>query len=147
MVAGDWESIDSMTPVLRRIAKYASTWVPHSSATADMVAGDWESIRGYMAEYGRDPADMSKVYSNFVHILAPGESPETAARSFSVYSGMDLDYWREYYLLGEAEEVAERIRGKIEALGGVDHLILNPLDWDPRRLEVLAEKVLPLVVA
>ena len=141
------QKVDSMTPVLRRIAKYASTWVPHSSATADMVAGDWESIRGYMAEYGRDPADMSKVYSNFVHILAPGESPETAARSFSVYSGMDLDYWREYYLLGEAEEVAERIRGKIEALGGVDHLILNPLDWDPRRLEVLAEKVLPLVVA
>jgi len=141
------QKVDTITPVLRRIAKYASTWVPHSSATADMVTGDWNAIREYMAEYGRDPGELSKVYSNFVHILAPGESPDTAAKFFSVYSGMDLDYWRSYYLLGEAEEVADRIRAKIEALGGVDHLILNPLDWDPRRLDVLAEKVLPLVVA
>jgi probable F420-dependent oxidoreductase len=141
------QTVDTITPVLRRIAKYASTWVPHSSATAEMVAGDWEQIRAFMVEEGRDPAGMSRVYSNFVHILKPGEKPESAARLFSVYSGMDLDYWRSFYLLGEAEEVAERIRGKIEALGGVDHLILNPLDWDPANLEILAEKVLPLVDA
>ena len=45
------------------------------------------------------------------------------------------------------EVVTERIRGKIEALGGVDDLILNPLDWDPASIDVLAEKVLPLVAA
>ncbi|MBF8290949.1 MAG: luciferase family protein [Chloroflexi bacterium] len=60
---------------------------------------------------------------------------------------MDLAYWREFYLLGEAEEVAAKIRAKIEALGGVDHLVLNPLDWDPANLDILAERVLPLVVA
>jgi probable F420-dependent oxidoreductase len=141
------QKVDTITPVLRRIARYATTWVPHSSATAEMVAGDWEAIRAYMVEYGRDPSEMSRVYSNFVHVLRPGERPESAARLFSVYSGMDLDYWRSYYLLGEAEEVAERIRAKVAALGGVDHLILNPLDWDPANLEILAEKVLPLVVA
>ena len=134
-------------PVLRRIAKYASTWVPHSSATAEMVAGDWAAIQGYMVEVGRRPDAMQRVYSNFVHILAPGEPPGSAAQKFRVYSGMDLDYWQEFYLLGEADAVAERIRGKIEALGGVDHLVLNPLDWDPRSIEVLAERVLPLVAA
>jgi probable F420-dependent oxidoreductase len=141
------EAVNTIQPVLRRIAKYASTWVPHSSATAEMVAGDWELIRGYMLENGRNPDDMSRVYSNFVHILKPGEKPESAAAKFRVYSGMDLEYWQQFYLLGEAEEVAERIRGKIAALGGVDHLILNPLDWDPASIEVLAERVLPLVVA
>jgi probable F420-dependent oxidoreductase, Rv2161c family len=141
------EAVASIQPVLRRIAKYASTWVPHSSATAEMVAGDWASIRDYMVELGRRPDEMSRVYSNFVHILKPGEKPESAAAKFRVYSGMDLDYWQKFYLLGEAEEVADRIRGKIEALGGVDHLILNPLDWDPASIEVLAERVLPLVVA
>ena len=50
---------------------------------------------------------------------------------------MDLDYWQRYYLLGEAEEVADRIRAKIEALGGVDHLVLNPLSWDPANLDLL----------
>ncbi|MEW5991811.1 MAG: TIGR03619 family F420-dependent LLM class oxidoreductase [Chloroflexota bacterium] len=137
--------VTSIELVLRRIARYATTWVPHSSATAEMVAADLDAIHGYMAELGRRPDELSKVYSNFIHVLAPGEAPDAAAPFFSVYSGMDLDYWRRFYLLGEAEAVAERIRAKIDALGGVDHLVLNPLDWDPRRLDVLAERVLPLV--
>jgi probable F420-dependent oxidoreductase len=141
------QGVDTIQPVLRRIARYAETWVPHSSATAEMVAGDWDSIQRYMVELGRDPGAMRRVYSNFVHVLKPGEQPESAAEKFRVYSGMDLAYWQEFYLLGEAEEVAARIRGKIDSLGGVDHLILNPLDWDPANLDVLAERVLPLVVA
>jgi probable F420-dependent oxidoreductase len=138
--------VPSIEPVLRRIATYADTWVPHSSATAEMVAGDWAAIQGYMTELGRRPGELSKVYSNFVHVLRPGERPEAATRHFSVYSGMDLAYWQQFYLLGEAEAVADRIRAKIDALGGVDHLVLNPLDWDPANLEILAERVLPLVV-
>lgn len=141
------EGVDTITPVLRRIAKYAETWVPHSSATAEMVTGDWARIQEFMVEFGRDPSSMRRVYSNFVHILKPGEKPESAAPKFGVYSGMDLPYWQEFYLLGEAEAVAERIRAKVEALGGVDDLILNPLDWDPASIEVLAEKVLPLIAA
>ncbi|HSL97077.1 MAG TPA: TIGR03619 family F420-dependent LLM class oxidoreductase, partial [Candidatus Deferrimicrobiaceae bacterium] len=141
------QRVDTIQPVLRRIARYADAWVPHSSATAEMVTGDWEAIRGYMVELGRDPDAMGRVYSNFVHVLRPGERPEAAAPKFGVYSGMDLDYWQRFYLLGEAEAVAERIRAKVEALGGVDHLILNPLDWDPAAIELLAERVLPLVTA
>ena len=141
------QRVDTVVPVLRRIARYAATWVPHSSATAEMVTGDWEAIRGFMTEFGRDPDSMGRVYSNFVHILKPGEKPESAAAKFRVYSGMDLDYWQSFYLLGEAEAVAERIRGKLEALGGVDDLILNPLDWEPATLDLLVERVLPLVTA
>ncbi|NJD27756.1 MAG: TIGR03619 family F420-dependent LLM class oxidoreductase [Chloroflexi bacterium] len=141
------QQVDTIQPVLRRIARYADAWVPHSSATAEMVAGDWEAIRGYMTEYGRHPEQMGRVYSNFVHVLRPGQRPEDAAPKFRVYSGMDLDYWQQFYLLGEAEAVAERIRAKVEALGGVDHLILNPLDWDRAALDALAERVLPMVTA
>jgi probable F420-dependent oxidoreductase len=139
------QQVDTVRPVLRRIAKYAATWVPHSSATAEMVASDWEVIREEMAGFGRDPDEMTKVYSNFVHVLPPGESLDAAAAKFRVFSGMDLDYWREFYLLGEAEEIAERIRGKVAALGGVEHVILNPLDWEPDTLERLAGDVLPLL--
>ena len=141
------QEVPSVEPVLRRIAKYATTWVPHSSATAEMVAGDWAALQGFMAERGRRPEELSKVYSNFVHVLRPGQKPAAAAPYFAVYSGMDLEYWQEFYLLGEAEAVAERIRGKIEALGGVEHLVLNLLTWDVADLEYLAERVLPLVTA
>ena len=116
------QTVANIDPVLRRIAKYAKTWVPHSSSTAEMVRGDWDKIRRFMGDFGRRPEEMTKVYS-----------------------GMDLPYWREFYLLGEAEELAERIRGKIAALGGVEHVVLNPLDWSVEQLELLAGEVLPRV--
>jgi alkanesulfonate monooxygenase SsuD/methylene tetrahydromethanopterin reductase-like flavin-dependent oxidoreductase (luciferase family) len=65
---------------------------------------------------------------------------------FSVYSGMDLDYWKTYYLLGEAAEVADRISARIQALdGGVDTIVLNPLNWGLEQLELIAGEVLPRV--
>jgi hypothetical protein len=60
---------------------------------------------------------------------------------------MDLDFWRRYYLLGTAEEVAEHICARIAALdGGVDHIILNLLDWSREQLEAIAYEVLPRVM-
>lgn len=137
------QQVDTVRPVLRRIARYASAWVPHSSATAEMVTGDWAVIREEMAGFGRDPDDMTKVYSNFIHVMGPGESSDRAAAAFRTFSGMDLDYWREFYLLGEAPALVDRIRGKIAALGGVEHVILNPLDWERATLDRLAADVLP----
>ena len=139
------QTVASIDPVLRRIARYARTWVPHSSSTAEMVRGDWEKIQRFMGDFGRKPEEMSKVYSNFVWVLKPGEKPESAVPRFKAYSGMDLDYWREFYLLGEAEELADRIRGKLDALGGCEWVVLNPLDWGAEQLELLAGEVLPRV--
>ncbi len=139
------QTVTNIDPVLRRIAKYAKTWVPHSSATADMVKGDWEKIQRFMGDFGRRPGDMSKVYSNFVWVLKKGQKPESAIPHFKTFSGMDLPYWREFYLLGEAEELAERIRAKVANLGGCEHIVLNPLDWSMEQLELLASEVLPRV--
>jgi probable F420-dependent oxidoreductase len=142
------QTVANIDPVLRRVAKYADTWVPHSSATPEMVKGDWDKVQRFAREAGRDPAKIGRVYSNFVWVLRKGEKPETAVPRFSVYSGMDLDYWRTYYLLGEAEEVAERISQRIAALdGGVDTIVLNPLDWSTDQLELIAGEVLPRVAA
>ena len=115
------QTVANIDPVLRRIAKYAKTWVPHSSSTADMVRGDWDKIQRFMAEVGRKPGDISRVYSNFVWVLKKGERPESAIPHFKTFSGMDLPYWKDFYLLGEADEVAEKIREE---------------GRDPRRLRV-----------
>ena len=59
---------------------------------------------------------------------------------------MDLEYWKTYYLLGTAQELADRISARIAALdGGVDQIVLNPLDWSPEQLELIAGEVLPKV--
>ena len=139
------QATPDMTPVLRRIARYASVWVPHSPSTPEMVKGDWERIQQHMAGFGRKPETLGKAYSNFVYVLAKGARPESALPHIGTISGMDLDFWRTYYLLGEAEEVAERIRAKVAALGGVEHLVLNPVSWEYDQLELLAGEVLPRV--
>ncbi|MBI3304190.1 MAG: LLM class flavin-dependent oxidoreductase, partial [Deltaproteobacteria bacterium] len=112
------QTVTNVNPVLRRIVRYADTWVPHSSATPEMVRADWEKILAFSAQAGRT-TPPTKVYSNFVYVLRKGERPEAAVPHFQTFSGMDLEYWRTYYLLGEAEEIAEKIRARIEALGGV----------------------------
>jgi probable F420-dependent oxidoreductase len=139
------QTVSNIDPVLRRIARYADTWVPHSSATPDMVKSDWEKVQRFARELGRDPGQIGRVYSNFIWVLEKGEKPESAISRFSVYSGMDLDYWRTYYLLGTAEELAQRISDRIAALGGVDTIVLNPLDWGDRQLDLIASEVLPRV--
>lgn len=158
-------SLDEMGRYLRRAEDFAKEW-----ATLDLLSGG-RSILGIgvgwheeefalmnvpykergprmneAIELGRDPAKVSRVYANFVWVLKPGEEPETAVPHFSVYSGMDLDYWKTYYLLGEAAEVADRISARIQALdGGVDTIVLNPLDWSLEQLELIAGEVLPRV--
>jgi alkanesulfonate monooxygenase len=140
------QTVPNIDPVLRRIARYADTWVPHSSATPEMVKADWAKVQAFAREHGRDPGRIGRVYSNFVWVLKPGERPESAAPHFKVYSGMDLDYWKTYYLLGTAQEVADRISARIAALdGGVDQVVLNPLDWSLEQLELIAGEVLPRV--
>jgi alkanesulfonate monooxygenase len=140
------QTVASVEPVLRRIARYADVWVPHSSATPEMVRRDWDAVQRFARQAGRDPATIGRVYSNFVWVLGKGERPERAAPHFKAFSGMDLDYWRTHYLLGEASEVAERISARIAALdGGVEWIVLNPLTWDREQLEVLSSEVLPAV--
>src|SRR5439155_1528963 len=72
------QTVTNIDPVLRRVAKYADTWVPHSSATPEMVRSDWEKVQRFAREAGRDPEQIGRVYSNFGWVLKKGEKPESA---------------------------------------------------------------------
>src|SRR5262249_9325163 len=138
------QTVPDVTPVLRRVARYADAWVPHSSSTPENVRQDWAVIERAASGFGRKASDIRVVYSNFVHVLEKGARPETAAPRFATFSGMDLEYWQEHYLLGEAGRIVERINARIAAVDGrVDWVVLNPVDWDPEQLERLAAEVMP----
>jgi alkanesulfonate monooxygenase SsuD/methylene tetrahydromethanopterin reductase-like flavin-dependent oxidoreductase (luciferase family) len=140
------QTVRDITPVLRRIAKYASVWIPHSPSTPEMVRGDWEKMQMFMKEYGRKPGALTKAYCNFAYVLKKGEKPESAIPKFSMISAQDLDFWRNHYLVGDADEVAGRICARVEAFGGCEHIILNPVDWSLEQLELMAGEVLPRVM-
>lgn len=139
------QKLPDMTPVLRRIAKYASVWIPHSPSTPEMVKGDWQRIQALTKEFGRKPMDVTKAYCNFVYVLKKGEKPEASIPKFSTISGMDLEFWQKHYLVGEPEHVAVRVCEKVEAMGGVAHCIFNPVDWTIEQLEMLANDVRPRI--
>jgi probable F420-dependent oxidoreductase len=134
--------VSNLEAVLRRVARFADAWVPPASASPDLVRGDWEKILAHAARCQR-ATHPARVYSNFVHLLKRGERPEAAGSSFRRFSGMDPDYWRTHYLLGEAEEVVEKIRRRIDACGGMEWVVLNPLSFEPDQLERLAGEVMP----
>ena len=138
------QTVTNIDPVLRRIAKYAKTWVPHSSATAEMVKGDWEKIQRFMGEFGREPGDMQQ---GLLELRLGAQAGREAGDRDPALQGRTRawtsPYWKEFYLLGEAEELAERIRAKVADLGGCEYIVLNPLDWGIEQLELLAGEVLP----
>lgn len=140
------QTVKNIDPVLNRIAKYADSWVPHASATPDMIRSDWAKIHDFAQTAGRDAKNIGTVYVNYIWVLKSGEKPESAAPHFSVYSGMDLDYWKTYYLLGEPEQIAEKIRTRLIALEGtVSHIIFNPMNWSVEQLELIANEVIPRI--
>jgi Coenzyme F420-dependent N5,N10-methylene tetrahydromethanopterin reductase and related flavin-dependent oxidoreductases len=132
--------------VLLRVVKFADGWIPHSSATPEMVAQDWQKIKIYATEIGRDPYNITRVYSNFIYIKKPGEDDSEAIKRFSFFSGMNIEYWRSYYLLGTAAEVVEKIRKRIEVLEGVDWIILNPINFERTQLTSIIEDVFNKIV-
>lgn len=132
--------------VLLRVAKFADGWIPHSSATPEMVARDWQKIKNNAMEIGRDPYKITRIYSNFIYIKKPGEDDSEAIKRFSIFSGMNAEYWRTYYLFGTVEEVVEKIRKRIKVLEGVDWIVLNPISFERAQLSSIVEDVFDKIV-
>jgi len=131
--------------VLQRVARLADGWIPHSSSTPEMAAEDWSKVKRYAVEFGRDPYKLTKVYSNFVYLKTSGEPDSEAVKRFSLYSGMNLEYWRNYYLYGETGEVAEKVRKRIERLEGVDWVVFNPVTYERKQLNDIVNNLFPSI--
>lgn len=132
--------------VLKRVARLADGWIPHSSATPEMVSEDWGKVKKYAEEYGRDPYKLNRVYSNFVYVKERGEPDSEAEKRFSLYSGMNLEYWRSYYLYGAAAEIAAKIRERVKRLEGVEWVVLNPVTFERKQLKEIVENLYPMII-
>jgi probable F420-dependent oxidoreductase len=140
------QTVKTVEPVLKRIARFADAWVPHASATPEMARNDWARIGELAREVGRDPNSLGNVYTNYIWVLAPGEKPVSATPHFGSFSGMDFDYWMTYYLLGDAELIAQRAHERIAALDYcVNQIVFNPVSWSLEQLERIAADVIPRI--
>jgi hypothetical protein len=136
----------TVDPVLKRIAKYADVWIPNSSSTPEMVRRDWKNCR------------HSQSRSVAIHLKYGGSIPTLPgflrrARSWKPryrISPFILEWtWtigRLITSLAPRNEIAEQISARITSLdGGVDAIVLNPLNWSIDQLEMITHDVLPRV--
>jgi probable F420-dependent oxidoreductase len=128
---------------LKRAGTWANGFICGSSAIPEF-SSTWEKIAQYARTAGRNPAEIQKAGLTF---MAINDDHAKAVKTVE-------DYVMRYYgrlradvantsLVGSPAAVAERIEAFLSR--GLDTLIIGVADPDPRQLDLLGEKVLPLL--
>ena len=128
---------------LKRAARLADGYICGSSAIPEFPSL-WEKISGFAISAGRDPAKIEKAGLTF---MAIDENKSKAVEACSAYLQryygkvrMDVE---KNLLVGAPEACAERIKSFFSK--GLDTLIIGTARADLRQLDLLGEKVLPLL--
>ncbi len=122
---------------LRVVAKYADWWnIPNVSPK--IYRHKLEVLRKHCKRVGRDYDEIVKTLANIVAIAESRvEAIKIASKSPFVKKGFE-----ENYIIGEPDEVAEKLREYIEL--GVSYFILRFLDFPSTRgAELFIDEVIP----
>ena len=129
--------------VLRRVARLADGYICGSSAIHDFPSV-WEKISSFAVSAGRDPGKIEKAGLTFMAIDDnKARAVEACAAYLQRYYGavrMDVE---KHLLVGPPEACAERIRSLFSK--GPDTLIIGAAIADLKQLDLLGERVLPLL--
>ena len=130
-------------PALKRAARMADGYICGSSSIPEFPAL-WEKISGYAKAAGRDPNRMTRAGLTFMAIDDDKKKAVAAAEAYVAryYGRVRLDV-EKTYVVGPPEACAEKIRAAFA--NGIDTLILGAAVPDLKQLDLLGEKVLPLI--
>lgn len=128
---------------LKRVARLADGYICSASAIHEFPSV-WEKLSGFVSAAGRKPEDIERAGLTYIAI------DENKSRAVAATA----DYFNRYYgkvwvdietqlLVGSPEACAERISSFFEK--GLNTLLIGPVKPDIKQLELLGEKVLPLV--
>ena len=128
---------------LKRAARLADGYICGSSAIPEFPKL-WEKIAGYAKAAGRDPDKIAKAGLTFMAIDNDKKKAVDACAAYLTryYGKVRLDI-EKTFVVGAPEACAEKIRAAFN--NGLDTLILGGAVPDLRQLDLLGEKVLPLV--
>ncbi len=133
----------SAESVLKRVGRLADGYICGSSAIPELPAV-WEKISAYARAAGRDPNKIEKAALTFIAIDEnKAKAVDACAAYLQRYYGkvrMDVE---KQLPVGPPEACAERIRAFFSK--GLDTLIIGAANPDPKQLDLLGERVLPLL--
>jgi probable F420-dependent oxidoreductase len=131
--------------VLERICRRADGWLARAAGTTQMVLDDWRQILRRLDAVGRAPSTLTFGHLNFTHVVPTDD--ETIAHKEQrpkiervMGTHRSFDHLQQCYLVGTPRRIRERIQELAE--GGLEYLVLGPLDYDPEQLELWQEEII-----
>lgn len=141
---------DELDRALRRIGRLADGWAPvlYSQLAKRTVApavlgAAWRRLRLHAHAAGRPAPEL--VLSHWFHVVEKPDDEEDARRGLAAFYHGTMEQARQTYLIGSAAEVVSRLRQLTSETGPPAWVILSMLAASPRQLELLSERVLPLL--
>ena len=134
----------SAEAVLRRTARVGQGYIASTSSGPAGFRKAWAAIRGYCAEAGRDPSEITPAALAYASVADDREQAREAMRQHLLRSFGPARLERGLgRLVGTPEDL---VRGAHEYfVAGVNVLILGSVSADPRHLDLLCERVLPAI--
>ncbi len=129
--------------VLRRIARLGDGYICGSSAIQEFPSL-WNKICGFASEVGRNAQEIEKAALTFIAIDENKASAVEACAAYlkRYYGQVRMDIEKDL-IVGAPEACAERIASCFRK--GLDTLIIGAVKADLRQLDLLGEKILPLL--
>jgi probable F420-dependent oxidoreductase len=133
----------SAETALKRAGRLADGYICGSSAIQEFPAL-WEKISGFARAAGRDPGKVEKAGLTFLAIDEDKAKAVVACEAYlqRYYGKVRMDI-EKHLVVGAPEACAERIRSFFAK--GLDTLIVGAVRADLKQIDLLGEKVLPLV--
>lgn len=128
------------SPVLKRIARFADTWLSRAYTDLHLLRNDWKMIQGYLKEFGRSASDIK-----FGHItwmcLTESKSDSAIQELFSNCLSIPFSEVKKEAVMGTRREIIDQL----ERLGeiGIEYNVLWPTHDDDDLLNFLSKDVIP----
>lgn len=138
--------------VLHRIGRLADAWVPvvysqlaKRTVTPQVLGRAWRRVKEHAAAAGRD-GQVDLCFSHWFHVIDSDGDAEAARETLSGFFNGTWEEARQTYLIGSPTEIADKIRGTLGEVGeDVSWMIFSTIRADRRQLDLLCERVLPLL--
>ena len=128
---------------LKLVAKYADA-CNVGGGNPEVVRQKLEILKGHCETVGRDYAEIVKSTSiEPLVILDKGADPTPALEQYR--GNQSLEDFRQRALIGEPDQIAERLRGLGEAGATYIIIYIPRVAYDPSQINRLAQDVLPQV--
>ena len=137
---------------LERIGRIADGWVPLTYSAGhkcqlspEQLGAGWEIVATSASAAGRRPAEIDAIYAHWIEIVDSDADRAACRQALARFFPGTWDEARATYLIGTADEIAERVRAHTARLPRVDGYLFTSISERPEQLERIAAELRPLL--